>query len=83
MSAPRERGHSFSPNRRDQDIRFGIYQRIARTTAFASALEVSALEPQRTTGVLTLASTVHNQDGVLVMDGEQRYLLRKRPAAGG
>ena len=45
------------------------------------ALEVSALEPQRTTGVLTLASTVHNQDGVLVLDGEQRYLIRRRAAA--
>jgi len=46
------------------------------------ALEVAGLKPQRTTGVLTLASTVHNQDGVLVMDGEQRYLLRKRAAGG-
>ena len=41
-------------------------------------LTVSELKPQRTTGVLTLASTVHNQDGVLVMEGEHRYLLRKR-----
>jgi hypothetical protein len=29
--------------------------------------------------VLGLTSTIHNQDGVLVMDGLQRYLLRKRP----
>jgi acyl dehydratase len=43
-------------------------------------LEVAKLEPQRTTGVLTLRSTVHNQDDVLVLDGLQRYLLRKRPA---
>jgi acyl dehydratase len=42
-------------------------------------LLVSELKPQRTTGVLTLASSVHNQDGVLVMDGVQRYLLKKRP----
>jgi hypothetical protein len=44
-----------------------------------SALEVSALESGRTTGVLTMASSVHNQRGELVMDGSQRYLLRKRP----
>lgn len=44
-------------------------------------LEVVALEPNRTTGVLTLRSTVHNQRGVLVMDGLQKYLISKRPAA--
>ena len=33
---------------------------------------------QNTTGVLTMASTLHNQEGTLVMEGEQRYLLRKR-----
>ena len=42
-------------------------------------LTVSEITPQRTTGVLGLTSTIHNQDGVLVMDGLQRYLLRKRP----
>jgi acyl dehydratase len=42
-------------------------------------LTVSALKAQRTTGVLTLASTVHNQKRELVMDGAQKYLLRKRP----
>lgn len=41
-------------------------------------LTVSKLEPQRTTGVLTMISTIHNQDGVLVLEGMQRYLLRKR-----
>lgn len=44
------------------------------------ALEVAGLEPQRSTGVLSLRSSVHNQEGVLVMEGEQKYLLRKRPA---
>jgi acyl dehydratase len=42
-------------------------------------LEVAGLKPQRTTGVVTLASTVHNQKGELVMEGEQKYLLRRRP----
>lgn len=42
-------------------------------------LVVSELKPQRTTGVLTLASTISNQRDEIVMDGMQRYLLRKRP----
>jgi acyl dehydratase len=41
-------------------------------------LVVSKLEPQRTTGVLTLDSTVHNQNGSLVMEGTQKYLIKKR-----
>jgi acyl dehydratase len=43
-----------------------------------SALEVAELEPGRTTGVLTMRSTVHNQKGELVMEGMQKYLLRRR-----
>ena len=43
-------------------------------------LTVSDLKPQRTTGVLTLTSTVHNQKRELVLDGVQKYLIRKRPA---
>jgi acyl dehydratase len=46
-------------------------------------LTVSELTPQRTTGVLALAVTVHNQKGSLMLDGVQKYLLRKRPADGG
>jgi acyl dehydratase len=46
-------------------------------------LEVTELSPGRTTGVIGLRSTVLNQRGELVMEGLQRYLLRKRaPAAG-
>lgn len=44
------------------------------------ALEVDEVTPQRTTGIVGLRSTVHNQKGELVMDGRQRYLLRRRPA---
>ena len=44
------------------------------------ALTVDELTPQRTTGVLGLASTVRNQHGAMVMEGRQRYLLRRRPA---
>jgi len=43
-------------------------------------LEVIELLPQRTTGVLVMRSTVHNQSRELVLSGEQKYLLRKRPA---
>ena len=45
-----------------------------------AALEVTELVPNRSTGVLSLRSTVHNQHRRLVMDGVQKYLLRKRPA---
>src|SRR6516162_10500948 len=41
-------------------------------------LAISALTPQRSTGVVTLAATVHNQKGELVLTGEQKLLLRKR-----
>ena len=45
-------------------------------------LAVAALQPQRTTGVVTIAVTVHNQNNELVLSGEQKYLLKKRnPAA--
>ncbi|MEM7058920.1 MAG: MaoC family dehydratase [Pseudomonadota bacterium] len=42
-------------------------------------LEISDLQAKNTTGVITCRSTVHNQDGVLVMEGHHKYLLRKRP----
>ena len=46
------------------------------------SLAVAALQPQRTTGVVTIAVTVHNQSNELVLTGEQKYLLKKRnPAA--
>ena len=42
------------------------------------SLEVAALTPQRTTGVVTVAVSVHNQKNELVLTGEQKYLLKKR-----
>ena len=45
------------------------------------ALTVAELVPQRRTGVLVMTSTVHNRDGLRVLDGRQRYLLRRRPPA--
>jgi acyl dehydratase len=45
-------------------------------------LEISALMPQRSTGVVTLVATIHNQRGELVLTGEQKLLLRKRTPGG-
>jgi len=42
------------------------------------ALTITELRPQRTTGVITLRSTVHNQNRELVLEGEQKLLARKR-----
>lgn len=42
-------------------------------------LVIDELTANRTTGVIGLASTVFNQKGMLVMDGRQRYVVRKRP----
>jgi acyl dehydratase len=43
------------------------------------ALEIVELAPNRSTGVIAMRSTVHNQKSELVMEGTQRYLLRKKP----
>jgi acyl dehydratase len=44
------------------------------------ALEVTELVPGRTTGVVTLRSTVFNQRKELVLEGMQKFLIRKRAA---
>ena len=41
-------------------------------------LEITDLKDQRTTGVVTLSSTIHNQRGEKVFEGTQTLLLRKR-----
>ncbi len=43
------------------------------------ALEVAELVPGRTTGVVVLRSTVFNQRRELVLEGMQKFLIRKRP----
>lgn len=45
------------------------------------SLTLSEARVQRTTGVLTFASHVANQRGETVLEGQQRYLLRRRAAA--
>ncbi|WP_429260309.1 MaoC family dehydratase [Paraburkholderia sp. GAS334] len=52
---------------------------FAGDTLYVS-MEVVGLSPGRTTGVLTLGSSVVNQRGEQVMEGTQKYLLRKRSA---
>jgi acyl dehydratase len=43
------------------------------------ALEVAELTPGRSTGVVCLRSTVFNQRRELVLEGQQKYLIRRRP----
>lgn len=43
-------------------------------------LEITELAPQRTTGVVAMRATVHNQRSELVLEGLHRYLVRRRPA---
>jgi acyl dehydratase len=44
-------------------------------TLFAT-LTITALIPQRTTGVVVMASAIYNQKSELVLTGEHKYLLR-------
>lgn len=41
-------------------------------------LVISELKQQRTTGVVTVSSTIHNQNSVLVMEGSQSFLVKRR-----
>jgi acyl dehydratase len=43
------------------------------------ALEVIELTPGRSTGMVMLRSTVFNQRKELVLEGTQKFLIRKRP----
>ena len=40
------------------------------------ALEIVELTPQRTTGIVGMRATVHNQKSELVLDGTHRYLVK-------
>jgi len=40
------------------------------------ALEIVELTPQKTTGIVAMRASVHNQHGELVLDGTHKYLLR-------
>lgn len=45
------------------------------------ALEIDEVTPNRSTGVVGFRSTIHNQRRELVLEGRQRFLLRRRLAA--
>ncbi len=40
------------------------------------ALTITELVPQRTTGIVVMRATVHNQKSELVLDGTHRYLMK-------
>lgn len=40
------------------------------------ALTIGELVPQRTTGIVAMRATVHNQKSELVLDGMHRYLMK-------
>ena len=42
-------------------------------------LTIAEVRPGRTTGVVVMRVTIHNQARELVMEGEHRYLLRRTP----
>ncbi len=44
-------------------------------------LVISDLKKQSKTGVVTVRATVHNQRNELLMEGEQKFLVKLRPAA--
>jgi len=51
---------------------------FAGDTLYA-ALEIDEITPGRSTGVIGFRSTVHNQRKEMVLEGRQRFLLRRRP----
>jgi acyl dehydratase len=61
----------------EQSSRF-LHPVFAGDTVYP-ALTLDELTPNRSTGVVGLRSTVHNQRGELVLEGRHRYLLRRRP----
>jgi acyl dehydratase len=44
-------------------------------------LKITELVPHRSTGILVMQATVHNQKRQLVMDGQHKYVIRNRPSS--
>ena len=70
-----------------EELLVGFLEQSSRflTPVFAGdtiypALEVTGLVPGRSTGVVALRSTVYNQRRELVLEGLQKFLIRRRPA---
>ena len=53
---------------------------VYRGDTIYPALKIIGLTPKNTTGVITLHTTIHNQRRELVLEGEQKMLVKKRPA---
>ena len=51
---------------------------VYRGNTLYPMLEIVELKEQNTTGIITLRATIHNQSDVLIFEGSQRYLIRKR-----
>ncbi|MHA1114231.1 MAG: MaoC family dehydratase [Alphaproteobacteria bacterium] len=51
---------------------------VFRGDTLQPTVGVAALEPGRTTGVVVLRATLTNQRGETCMEGEMRFLLKKR-----
>ena len=62
------------------DVSGSFLKPVYREDTLYPQLEIVGLEPQNTTGVIEMRATIHNQDDVLVFEGQHRYLIRKRPA---
>ena len=58
----------------DQSSRFLVPVYLGDT--LYPAFEINEMSKRTSTGVIGVAVTIHNQDAVLVADGNQRYLIR-------
>lgn len=58
------------------DVRARFLKGVYPGDTLYPLLEITALERQRTTGVVRMRATVENQDAAMVLEGEHAYLLR-------
>tara|TARA_B100000965_G_scaffold73075_1_gene57650 strand:+ start:128 stop:568 length:441 start_codon:yes stop_codon:yes gene_type:complete len=42
------------------------------------SLKITRLTPQNTTGIIFMKATVKNQNGIIVFEGQHKYLIKKR-----
>ena len=42
------------------------------------SLKITKLIPQNTTGIIFMKATVKNQNGIIVFEGQHKYLIKKR-----
>ena len=77
------RKHAALACRRRQKKVFVDFQHDVTDTDIdgSGTLSIAELLPNRSTGVIAMKATVHNQSSELVMEGTQRYLIQKQPAA--